>query len=86
MPEKILYILGAGASCKALPLAKNVYDEDRNIKTEGLLSALSNIGFDRVTQFTDDINYPKMMEFQKEFQSLAKEAERLMTQIPMQSI
>ena len=40
MKEKILYLIGAGASCISLPLARTLFDEDNKIKIPGLAQEL----------------------------------------------
>lgn len=49
MAEKILYILGAGASANALPLAKTALDKETgDILIDGLASALNKVNLDKI--------------------------------------
>lgn len=47
MPEKILYILGAGASAQALPISKSVYNGEKRILS-GLADSIAEFPFDQI--------------------------------------
>lgn len=64
MPEKILYILGAGASVNALPLARSVWnniDQSQPV-IPGLLYELENINMNNLLQLLNQKDYGVMIE------------------------
>jgi hypothetical protein len=48
MPEKILYLLGAGASANILPLAKNRYNKTGKISKPGLIEEIKTFDLKRL--------------------------------------
>lgn len=77
MPERILYILGAGASANALPLAKNFCDESGNIKKPGLAKELRD--FELEKYFLDYRVEPwpvDLVKMKQEWVDLAENADK----------
>lgn len=72
MSDKFLYYLGAGASCKALPLAKSRINNFGIHEVEGLPFALENFDFSRL----DSMGFPGTTTtwFKQRFSDLAKNA------------
>ena len=78
MAEKILYMLGAGASANGLPLAKNIYYDNGEIRKLGLVEEIKT--FDVKSWFLDynlDSNLSKLVETIKtRLVSIAENAEK----------
>jgi hypothetical protein len=78
MPEKILYILGAGASSQALPLAKDIVSREGNILKPGLIKELKDL--DLKTNFldyrSDDNVYKLIPEIKERLTKISNDAER----------
>ena len=60
MAEKILYILGAGASATILPLARNIYDNNGNISKPGLVEEIRT--FDIKSSFIEYNLKPEILQ------------------------
>jgi hypothetical protein len=73
--EKILYLLGAGASAKVLPLARSVDDTNGNLLTPGLAHALRGINFNALFPREENNLKHFLLEVQKRFEDLATNAD-----------
>lgn len=77
MSEKILYMLGAGASAKAFPLARSIYNHHNEIKVPGLAYELRDFNFDHYFSDLNDVDSKKYVQkLKQQFKIIADQADK----------
>jgi hypothetical protein len=77
MTEKILYILGAGASVEAYPLARSVFDDKFELKIPGLAHELRYFDFDLYfPDLKEEDNKKYVQKLKLQFKIIADQADK----------
>lgn len=77
MSEKILYVIGAGASAKVLPLARSFFGSDGELVIPGLAHELFNFNFDHYfTDLKEPDNIKFIKKLKKQFKFISEQSDK----------